>query len=81
MPNLKACQSFSRRLIKFWKKVHTDEKAKGEINMKALKIYRICLVVLLLLAIGGGLWYCYESMEAKNVPEDGTLVQETNWRA
>lgn len=49
--------------------------------MKSLKIYRICLVILLLVVIGGGLWYCYESMEEKNVPEDGTLVQEMNWRS
>ncbi|MBO5258751.1 MAG: hypothetical protein J6B26_00045 [Agathobacter sp.] len=44
--------------------------------MKSIIIYRICLVLLLLVIIGGGLWYCYESMEAKNVPEDGTLVQQ-----
>ena len=49
--------------------------------MKSIRIYRICLVVLLLVIIGGGIWYCYESMEAKNVPEDGTLVQEMDWRA
>ncbi len=49
--------------------------------MKSIRIYRICLVVLLLVIIGGGIWYCYESMEAKNVPEDGTLVQEMVWRA
>ena len=49
--------------------------------MKSIRIYRICLVVLLLVIIGGGIWYCYESMEAKNVPEYGTLVQEMVWRA
>lgn len=48
--------------------------------MKSLRIYRICLVLLLLMIIGGGIWYCYETLEAKEVPEDGTLVQEIIWR-
>ena len=56
--------------------MHTYLKVKGGDAMKSLKIYRICLVLLLVMIIGGGLWYCYESFQAKEVPQDGTLVRE-----
>lgn len=43
---------------------------------KAKLWYRLLLLVLLVAAVGGGIWYCYESYQESLVPEDGVLVRE-----
>lgn len=43
--------------------------------METKKLYRIFLILLLIIAVGGGIWYCYESYEAQQIPENGTLVE------
>ncbi len=43
------------------------------------KFYRIFLLILLTLALSGGVWYCWSAVHSRSVPEDGTLVQTTIW--
>ncbi len=43
--------------------------------MNAKKIYRTILLLLLLTAISGGIWYCYQAFESQRNPEDGMLVE------
>lgn len=37
--------------------------------------YRFFLILLLAIAVGGGIWYCYEVKRNSQIPKDGTLVQ------
>lgn len=43
--------------------------------MKAKTIYRTILLLLLLTAIGGGIWYCCRVYESQRSPDDGILVE------
>ena len=43
--------------------------------MDTKNIYRLFLLVLLVAAVGGGIWYCYRAYESQRTPEDGTLVE------
>ncbi len=48
---------------------------KNRENMCA-KGYRIFLLILLLLVLSGGIWYCYRVSQGQGAPEEGTLVQK-----
>ncbi len=39
-----------------------------------MKIYRSFLVVLIIVAIGFGVWYCVSSYQEQQTIKDGTLV-------
>lgn len=38
--------------------------------------YRFFLILLLVIAVGGGIWYCYQMNKDTQTPKDGTLVQQ-----
>lgn len=37
--------------------------------------YRLFLILLLVIVLGGGIWYCYQIYDRNKTPEDGTLVE------
>lgn len=39
-----------------------------------MKWYRLFLIILLIAAIGGGVWYCYGLGQQNHVVQEGTLV-------
>lgn len=43
--------------------------------MKGINIYRLVLLLLLISALGGGVWYCYRCNTGKSKPVDGILVE------
>lgn len=39
-----------------------------------MKWYRFFLIILLIAAVGGGIWYCYGLGQQNHVVQEGTLV-------
>lgn len=43
--------------------------------------YRFFLILLLVIVLGGGIWYCYRMYNSSSEPEDGILVQSEDENA
>lgn len=41
-------------------------------------VYRMCLAVILMIAVAGGVYYYMTFYQEEEIPEKGTFVQETN---
>lgn len=49
--------------------------------MSHARIYRICLLIVVVLTIIGGIFYCINYMERNTKVTEGTLVMNDAWKA